>query len=325
MNKTQVIEKISPLMGLNFREVQHEAHTRVTVNQDEVVFRPGSGGHSLPLNEAGQTGLAKFAGFPDGYFKALSNETLGRVATELLLRREKYGIMVKDGNIVDFTGPTSYHNVPAEKVLATIDKVIPEADYNRALIDRQSVHLEVVGIEETPVLKGDMVRAGALIKWSPIGITKPLVQSFVVRRICTNGATANTVLREYGFGGGDGDDGNVWEWFKKSVREAYRSYGKMAEAWRKLINENVPAADRPMMLEALIKQSGLPPDVAEVVRGRALQNPPTNAYDILNLITHATSHLMDDSRRIYRAQSAIAAYTDAETHARVCPVCNRNR
>ncbi len=191
----------------------------------------------------------------------------------MLLHREKYGILVKEGRIVDFTAPKRYHNVPAEKVLNAIEKAIPEVDYNRALIDRESVHLEVVGLEETPVLKGDMVRAGALIKWSPIGITKPLVQSFVVRRTCTNGATGNTVLREYGFGGGDDDNGNVWEWFKKSVRDAYRSYGKMAEAWRRLVNENVPAADRPMMLEALIKQTGLSPEVADVVRGRALQEP----------------------------------------------------
>jgi len=323
MKKVAVMEKISPLMGLNFKEVTHENHTRVQVGVEEVVFRPGNGGHSLPLSEDGMTGLASFAGFSGAFFKTLSNDTLGKVATELLLHKEKYGILIKDGQIVDFTSPKHYHNIPAEKVLNTIEKVIPDVEYNRALVDRETVHLEVTGPDELLMLKGDNVRAGALIRWSPIGITLPSVQSFVLRRFCINGATSNTILREFGFGGGD--EGNVWEWFKKSVRDAYHSYNKVAEAWRKLVNENVPDQDRPLMLEALIKQAGLDPNVAEAVRSRALQEPPTNAYDMMNLVSFATSHLMDEPKRIHRAQSAIAAYTDAETHALTCPVCRRSR
>ena len=323
MKKLEVMEKISPLMGLNFREVQHEAHTRVQVGVEEVVFRPGNGGHSLPLSPEGQVGLAHFAGFNENYFKNLSNQTLGQVATELLLSKEKYGILVKDGHIVDFTAPKRYHNVPPEKVLNVIEHAIPDVEYSRALVDRESIHLEVVGQDELPVLKGDNVRAGALIKWSPIGTMKPIVQSFVVRRVCTNGVTSNTVLREFGFGGGD--EGNVWEWFKSSVRSAYRSYNQVGDAWRRLVNENVPDADRPMMLEALIKQAGIPPEAAEIVRGRALQEPPTNAYQMLNLVSWATSHLMNEPKRVYRSQSAIAQYVDAETHARICPVCHKNR
>lgn len=323
MKKVEVMERISPLMGLNFREVKHESHTRVQVGVEDVVFRPGNGGHSLSLSDVGRTGLAKFAGFNEGYFNTLSNETLGRVATELLLRKEQYGILIRDGQIVDFTAPKRYHNVPAEKVLNVVEKAIPDVEYSRALVDRQEIHLEVVGQDELPVLKGDNVRAGALIKWSPIGISSPIVQSFVVRRVCTNGVTSNTVLRNFGFGGAD--EGNVWEWFKSSVRTAYRSYTTVADAWRKLVNENVPAEDRPMMLEALIKQAAIGPEAAEIVRGRALQEPPTNAYQMLNLVSWATSHLMNEPKRVYRSQSAIAQYVDAETHARTCPICHKNR
>lgn len=64
---------------------------------------------------------------------------------------------------------------------------------------------------------------------------------------------------------------------------------------------------------------------ANAVRAMAVDNPPNTSYDLMNLLTHATSHLIEDPKRVAIAQKAVASYTSENEHARVCPVCHIRR
>jgi len=323
VDRTAVMEKLEPIIGLAARNVDHGPNTRIVVTPEMVTLRPGSGQRSLEITEDGVCAMANFAGIPVSLGQQLSANTFSRVANELLERKRQYTILVKDRQVVDFTRREHFHNINASRVLDIVERVIPGAEYHRALVmEKQTVQLEIVGEDNQAVARNDLVRAGALITFSPINITTPSVQSFVVRLICTNGATSNQVLREFEYGG-DGD--GLWQFFRRSIRDAYRSLIPIVERWRQMREEEIAPEDRAMVLEALIKQAGIPKELADAVRAQALAHPPTNAYAMSNLITWASSHLLAEPRQVQRAQKAAARFDDESEHQRMCPVCHRTR
>jgi hypothetical protein len=159
------------------------------------------------------------------------------------------------------------------------------------------------------------------VNFSPVNTIKPLVQSYVLRLACTNGATSKTVLAE--FTGGEGDD--VWQWFRQSVRAAYQSLGAVINRYREMIQERIPADQRAAMLEELLRQAGITGKEAEAVRAQAIQDPPRNTYDMMNLITWASSHIIQSPERIQRALKASATFTSESQHATICPLCQTRR
>lgn len=268
--------------------------------------------------------VLSFAGISTAVAEKLRPSTLGLVLTELMVDRKHCALLVRNNQVADIAPYGKFHPVNPERVLTIVEKAIPEADFHRVLnMPNHVTRFEVVGVEERPVVKGDMVRAGVMVNFSPIGIVMPSVQSFVMRLACTNGATSTQVLREFGGGGGEGDD--IWHWFRQSIRSAYKSIDPIVDGWKVLRDRKISPEDRAALLEALIKDAKLPLEAAMAVRNRALQEVPQNEYDMLNLITWASSHLLEDPREIDRAQRAAADFASAEAHRRVCPTCNRAR
>lgn len=167
------------------------------------------------------------------------------------------------------------------------------------------------------------MQAGALVSFSPINTIKPLVQSFVLRMVCTNGMSSKTVLAEFVDGHGEGDD--VWQWFRQSVRAAYQSIGKVVDRYQAMVRERIPADQRAGMLEEILRQAGITGKEAEAVRAQAIQDPPRNTYDMMNLITWASSHIIRSPERIQRALNASATFTSESQHATICPLCQTRR
>jgi hypothetical protein len=287
-------------------------------------MRPGNGGHLIPFTENGTKALAKFVGLPQRLCNELSPDLFGRVTTELLGRKERYNLLLENGqveNLVDYRG---IRNLPVDRVLSTIEHVVPDCDYHRvSVLSNYSASLEIVGPRQEAVRRGDIVQAGALVNFSPINIIKPLVQSYVLRLTCTNGQTARTVLAEFAGGGGEGDD--VWQWFRQSVRAAYQSIGDIVNRYRQMIQERIPPEQRAAMLEELLRQAGITGKEAEAVRAQAIQDPPRNTYDMMNLITWASSHIIQSPERIQRALNAGATFTLESQHATICPLCQTRR
>jgi len=324
VNRTDVLEKLEPICHATARQMEHNPRTRVLVEPGQVTMRPGNGGHLIPFSENGTKALAKFVGLPQKLCNELSPELFGRVTTELLSRKERYNLLLDNGqveNLVDFRG---IRNLPVERVLSVIEHVVPNCDYHRvSILSNHSASLEIVGPRQEAVRRGDIVQAGALVNFSPINIIKPLVQSYVLRLTCTNGQTARTVLAEFAGGGGEGDD--VWQWFRQSVRAAYQSIGDIVNRYRQMIQERIPPEQRAGILEELLRQAGITGKEAEAVRAQAIQEAPRNTYDMMNLITWAGSHIVRSPERIQRALNAGATFTSESQHATICPLCQTRR
>ncbi len=337
MNREQVLEQIAPVMDISAREVFHDTNTRFKSEGERNVFYPGAHGHALEINPDGMTSMLNFAGIAPSTAKKLSTQTLERATTELLADRERYNLLIKDGQIVGFTTKVKGHVMPAERVIRVIEQTIPagEVEYNRALVvpkDR-SVDLEVVGPRQAEVTKGDVLRGGALITFSPIGVVMPSVEAFVLRLWCTNGATHRETVMNYIAHGGGGDSGgnaggDVWDWLKKSIRKAEKAVEAVAGRWHELTLDRIAPDDRAPMLEALLAEAHLPELVRVSARTYAMSHPPETAYDLHQIITWATSHAMDEAtqvREIRAARDTAAEYASAAGHKRLCPVCKHAR
>jgi len=290
-----------------------------------VVLRPGSGGHLIPLNENGVKALANYVGMPRSLCQQLSPDTFGRAATELLARKERYNLLIDNDQVVDFTDYRGIHNFSVERVVETIERSIPGAEFHRVnLFGQYSAMIEVVGEQRQPVVRGDLIRAGAMVTFSPISTVRPAVQSYVLRLACTNGMTANNVLREFQFGGGgEGDD--IWQWFRQSLREAYRSLNAIVNRYQEMRNERIPANQRAEMLEAMLRDARITGEDADAIRARAIEEPPRNTYDLVNLLTWASSHVVREPARIRRIQTTVATFSSESEHRQVCPICHRSR
>lgn len=324
MNRTNVLEKLEPICHSTVRPVEHTPRTRVLVQPGQVIIRPGSGGHLIPLSEDGVKAMTNFIGLPQKVCLELSPDLFGKVATELLGRKERYNLLLDDGEVQNIGEYRGVKNLPVERVLSTIEQAIPGCDYHRvSILSKYSVMLEIIGTKQEAVRRGDLVQAGALVSFSPINMITPLVQSYVLRLACTNGQTSKTVLAEFTGGGGEGDE--VWQWFRQSVRAAYQSMGNIVNRYRAMTQERVPPDQRAGMLEELLRQAGITGKEAEAVRAQAIQDPPRNTYDMMNLITWASSHIIRSPERIQRALNASATFTSESQHATICPLCQTRR
>jgi hypothetical protein len=320
MNSTEVLERLRPLTDVEVRNIEHKPKTRIVVEPDQVILHPNSGGSVVHLNEQGVRSLANFVGMPLSMGKQISPELFGRVATELLARKEKYSVLVKDQSIIDFGNPGATRNLAPERIIQTIGQIIPGAEYNRVVTGKDySAELEILGEKREPVVRGDLIRAGALVKFSPIGTIMPSVQSFVVRLACTNGATDTRVLREFG-GHGEGDD--LWQWFRKSIKDAYGALEGIVNRYREMVGDRITAEQRALMLEDLLNRAKITGEVADAVRTRAIAEPPRNAYEMFNLITWASTHLIKEPAQVTRARSTAAQFVSVSEHSTLCPVCH---
>jgi len=172
MNRTEVLQQLEPITHTQVRQVEHGPRTRVVVTPDMVVLRPGSGGHLIPLNENGVKALTNYVGMPRSLCQQLSPDTFGRVATELLARKERYNLLIDNGQVIDFADYRGIRNLPVERVLETIERSIPGTEFHRVHLFGYSATVEVVGEQRQPVARGDLIRAGAMVTFSPINTVR---------------------------------------------------------------------------------------------------------------------------------------------------------
>ncbi|MDD5539470.1 MAG: hypothetical protein PHG61_02125 [Candidatus Marinimicrobia bacterium] len=327
LNRDQVLKGIEPLVVSQVRHVPSSSDTRVLLtDKNEIAIRPSHGAHSLIVDKAGHTPLMKFIGMPEIFEKHLEPGTYVAAATQLLQRKEHFTLVINnDQMITDIVSYGERDRISPVRVLDTIEKTIPVKGYNRLVFaTRELVQLEAVGERMEPVVPGDLVQAGVLVRFSPVGIGVPRVQSYALRLDCTNGNCSDIHFAEFaGGGGGEGDD--IWHWFRQNIRKAYNSLDKVVAEWRRLASEHIDPKDRASILEAIIKESRLPPETAATVRAMALENPPRNNWEAYNLITYASSHLLETPKQILQAQDTAVKFAGAETHGRVCPVCRHSR
>ncbi len=332
MDRNAVLEKLQPYEDIRPREVTATARVEVADTPSGFAFKPTRGARLIDIGEAGLPALYKRTGIPNTLANRVSNETVAKLATEVLTTQGEHSVLVNNGEAVDFADSSKYRRIPADRMLANIERGIPadgSVEYTRLLhLPNQTVQLEVVGPAELAVARGDIIRPGVNVRFSSTGLTAPEISPHNLRLICTNGLTSYGMGQSYSFTGGEGEgngngNGNLWNWVRRTVRDTYRQVP--IDRFREMEQTPVSDEERVQMVEALIRRQRLNSSAAAAVRARALQFPPQNIWEVFNLGTWASSHLIPDTepRQVIRAQVAASDFVTEDTHSRVCPTCNR--
>ena len=321
MDRTEVIERLEPLRQRRPIAIEHTPRTRVVLDGERAAIRRGSG-TPLAFSEAGRARLHAFIGVTPRTMERLSVATRQTVANELLARQGRYVLFQADGEVVDITPPGALVPVEPERLTRAIERVIPEPDYSRLLVDGNTASLELVGRDlrhEHPVRVGDVVRSGVRLRFSPIGTIMPQVTAFFLRLACTNGALSGAEGGGFEWSG-EGSSG-LYDWFRNSIRQVVREAGRGVEEYRRMAETAIAPEARAHVLEGLIRQAGLTGTNAATVRARALEAPPETEWEAFNLLTWATSHVLEDPCQVARAQLAAARWAGEMQHRTVCPAC----
>ena len=322
MKRAELEKVLSPVSGVQVREVH--PYAEVMYGQDgEVNILEDN--EVRELSDLAYQSLRQRLHVSQAMVNRLKPSTAGKVMTELLQASGATSIMHSGDYVQGFAESGRYKNIGVERVLDAVETVFgADVDYERAVVSPTcDVHLEIVGEETLPVVKGDLVRAGTVVKFNPMGMIDPRVQTFAVRLACTNGMTSTDVLETFTLAGADVDD--LDEWMRENIERSYLSVANAVDRWADLAVDAIVPEDRSLVLGSLIKRSRLKRAEEKALWARATEEQPETAYDMLNLMTWLSTHVLTDYHQVGRAQSASDAFVDEALHQKYCMTCNRDR
>lgn len=326
MKREEVLSRIATVSDVTPKVVD-SANPRVTfIGSDnaQLAIKPSSGARSIPLSVEGSKSLISLVGMTAKMRTDLTGPTFQKAASELLTKRGRFTVLTKDGVGLEILGGKHHYPVEPDRALRSIEQV--GMNFHRVYTrDDRSVVIQTLGerIESVTKAKGDRVQAGATVIFSPLGTVIPQVQSFCMVVFCSNGCAMEEVSESFSFadGGGSQNPDGFWEWFRKNLRKAADSIGIQTQHFREMQGHRINPNERPAALEGILQQAHLPDDMEKLVRARALAQPPENAWEMMNLITYATTHATDDYEVVRKSNKAMSTFAHNVAVHKVCPLC----
>ena len=314
--------ELTEVKDIQIRRLSKE--TLIQMIPDEKIINVFEDGQTWQAALAHYDQTMRHLGFSNAMAKRLAATTASQVASELLRQKGEVTALTRYDELLGMAPKGRYKELPVDLVLEVIQQNLGDAgtvDCNRAMIlPKYGVRLEMIGDTEHEVVKGDLIRAGVMVEFNPVGLTNPVVQSFGVRLVCTNGMTSNQVLESYSM---TADVENTREWLRQSVTKAYTGLADAVQRWRMMAGTAVTPTDRTLILGGIARDAKLNAKEQTALFTKAAEEPPETAYDVLNLATWVTSHVMTQPQRVIRAQNAVARFVQEDTAHKYCPTCKR--
>ena len=323
MKRDQLMDVLEPLANLKVQTVSGEASLELTPNGSLWL---SDDNNDWSLDDHSRKALLKQIGVSDSLLKKLNNVTATQVATELYRRQGDVSALTADDYIVGFTTYGRYKQLPLNEVFDNVEQSLgTDIDYNRAMVlPNKDIRVEIAGQDEQAVDVGDLVRSGVILQFNPMGLTDPTIQTYGLRLSCVNGMTSTKVIEQYALGlDDDVTNEDVMTWIRNTSSDAYGAFPQVVKQWRTLLEEEIPSEDRPLLIGGIVQDAGLRGDLASALWAKATEEPPQTAYDVLNLMTWLSSHVIEDPKKVVRLQQVSANFADEVFHNKSCPTCKR--
>jgi len=178
----------------------------------------------------------------------------------------------------------------------------------------------VVTQEQKPIHVGDMAQLGVTVQNS-YALMYPLqVSAYIQRLSCTNGMVSSEVVASFQRRGGK--DRSAADWLPEALEQALAAADEELLKVQGLagIGFNGHLADS---LESIYRDFYVPQKVQKIITDRVVSQQPTNAYELMNIITDLASNdpeVLENSQlstRLMRLGGHIA------THSTYCGSCYR--
>lgn len=328
--------------------IDDPARVKFGIENDTPMVSLGGRKGTFPLSKDGASALFKHIGFSTALGERLEHEPkLAQNVVTTALRAKPFAAITMDDSIVAFDQANHVHGaVDPDKVITTAaDAAGDGAWWDRAVfLDPTKVELHLVtqkiereiepfrglGNTDTHVKSmaglhvGDVVKAGATIMFSPSGIVAPEVTSYVHRIVCGNGSihSYGGMRFEFSDGDGAGDRRRILPWIKWSVAGAFAAINPIVEDYKRLLAQPIPEEQRAEILAAAARDARMNADEVKAFTAAALREPPTNMWQVFNLITWVGTHAARNPLRLRTIMARAGHIAQQSEHGRVCPLCN---
>ena len=316
MNRVETLEKLSKLSGVS--SIQYTPTTPEVSIAKEGSSTIRANDKIYELIPDATKALANRLGITEKISDNLSLKTLSSVTQELLSRSSTISLIKNGKSIVSVADPAKSFVIDPTALFDKIDAVAKKYDVIRAMIipETYSATLEIALTEAKPVKKGDLVRGGAFIEFSALGIINPQISAYSTVLACTNGALSTEHFFEYKAAGGDFD-----AWFNSSFNGIVNVFDHVLESYKRMAETAIDAKDRASVLNFLLQEARLGKEVNRAVKAKAINEHIETAWDVFNLVTWATSHAEASPTRIIRGMKSISEFAKQSPHFGLCPVC----
>lgn len=167
---------------------------------------------------------------------------------------------------------------------------------------------------------GDILRAGVVVQFSPIGLRPVTVSAYTDRLICTNGMTTTDSLDAWSAPGGEGNN-DPYEWIPRAIDAAWDRVSGMFEEADRLAQTDVPEDAVETIVTDLFDTMRTPQSLRAAVLRRLANQNVESMWDISNAITWAATHDEKIKEARHRVR-LMATGGDFAQHSERCEVCS---
>jgi hypothetical protein len=287
------------------------------------------------------TALAEMVGIPHSVVKKFGAKMTAPMVTHGLKDKEGL-VIIKDGDnrILDIKDHTKLQPIiKPEQAIEQMFLQWPELKFQDAQISKDAYQADILAITHDDERRladllspgqhvflpdgGDPFRAGVHIGFNQMGMTAPLIEPYLLRLVCRNGAIhAEYLHEEWGRGYGEGDE--LWQWFQEGLQASDLAVNNVMDKYRDMVGQTIEDKDRSAAVEGYIRQARLGGDDAQVIRAQAMNEPPRNQYDLFNMATATATHRQNKSlSEMLKQQRRAAGNVGAHAHQGYCPACKK--
>jgi hypothetical protein len=308
-------------------------NVRLNSNQDETF--------TIDTPE-GYTALAELVGIPQSVVKRYGTKMTAPMVTHGL--KDKEGLVVirdADNRLLDIKD--QHHLQPIIRPEQAIEKMMlqwPELRFQDAQVGKGNYQADILAITHDDERKledllapglhvflpdgGDPFRAGVHVGFNSMGITAPVIEPYLLRLVCRNGALhAEYLHEEWGRGYGEGDE--LWQWFRDGLQASDMAVNNIMDKYAAMVGDAIPEGDRANAVAGYIRNARLNGDDAQAVQAQAINEPPRNQYDLFNIATNTATHSRRNKTlaQMMAQQRKAAANIGEHIHGAYCPTCKK--
>jgi hypothetical protein len=293
-------------------------------------------------NEEGYSALADMVGIPQSVVKKFGAKLTAPMVAHGI--KDKEGLVVirdADNRLLDVKD--QYKMQPIIKPEQAIERMLlqwPElkfqdgqigkGDYQADILaithddERKLEDLLAPGLHEFLPSGGDPFRAGVHVGFNSMGMTAPVIEPYLLRLVCRNGALHAEYLHdEWGRGYGEGDE--LWQWFRDGLQASDMAVNNIMEKYAALVGDVIPENERANAVAGYIRNARLNGEDAQAVQAQAINEPPRNQYDLFNIATNTATHSRRNKTlaQMMTQQRKATANVGGHIHGAYCPTCKK--
>jgi len=254
--------------------------------------------------------LAAKVGLPRPYLRKIPKSEFSSLVLPHLnywYRNQLAGNVIRLLNIDDRTltvvPRADFEHIKISDIVALAEKQLGDlvAGYHKFYVSNfDTFYFSIVTTREIQAVKGDPLNAGIRIRHSISGQSSTMIQAYVFRQWCTNGATAEDHIDCWFRRRGNNDFGN---WVQKSILEANKAFDREVDRLARLAEK--PVGDNiSKVVDGILTRSKIPKGLQKEVRNTFMNEDYFDKHPLARgLLDRVASHL--------------------SYHSKLCPVCHK--